>query len=286
LKNLTKYFYPVELISFAYILLTVIYIAVFSYKIDNAATLLLNRILITGLLLLIAFIDTNKESKFLNLVRYLFAPILIIYWYPETYYMNECIFSNLDHLFIQADEWLFGCQPALEFSKHFPYRWFSELMSFGYFSYYLMIVFIAFYFYVTNKPVERKALFIILCSFFMYYIIFIILPVVGPQFYYPEPANQVPKGYFFRELLMFIQSHGEKPTGAFPSSHVGVSLIFLIIICKYACRYFAYFLPLVTILILSTVYIKAHYVIDVIGGFISVPPIYWLSDKCWQWLDK
>jgi len=244
------------------------------------------RILITCSLLFAAFIDIKKNSKLINLIRYLLPAFLIVYWYPETYYLNECIFSNLDHLFINADEWLFGCSPALKFSEYLPYQWFSELMSFGYFSYYIMLTFIAFYFYYTNKYIGCKALFIIIGSFLMYYIIFIILPVIGPQFYYSVPENQVPDGYLFRKMLIFLQETGEKPTGAFPSSHVGISLIFLIIIYKHALYYFRYFLPITIILILSTVYIKAHYVVDVIGGFLSVPPIYYLSNKCWQWFDN
>jgi membrane-associated phospholipid phosphatase len=212
----------------------------------------------------------------LDFIRYAFPLALIIYWYPETFYMNECLFDNLDPAFAGIDQWLFGCQPALEFAKALPYRWLSELMSFGYFSYFLILTFIAVYLYVTDKKTGEKAVFVILCSFFIYYILFIILPVVGPQFYFPD--NQVPDGYVIRPLLQFIQSTGEKPTGAFPSSHVGMSLIYLIIIYKYARKYFIYFLPIVIILIFSTVYIKAHYVIDVIGGVVSAPIIYFCAD--------
>lgn len=287
MNKLLKYFYPIEIISFAYIILTAIYIVIFSHKIDNTFTLLQNRLIITALLVGTAYLNIKlSNSKLIKLIRYLLPASIIVYWYPETYYINECIFPNLDHLFIHVDEVLFGCQPSLKFSEFIPYHWFSELMSFGYFSYFLILIFIAFYFYSTNELVGRKALFIILCSFFFYYIMFILLPVVGPQFYHGEPQNQVPDGYLFRTMLKFVQSHGEKPTGAFPSSHVGISLIFLILIYKNARRFFIYFLPVVIILIFSTVYIKAHYVIDVIGGILSVPIVYGLSSKCWGWFAK
>jgi membrane-associated phospholipid phosphatase len=278
-----KRFLPTELLTLLYILLTGIYILIFKQGIypGMAVNLLLFRLLFAGIICFLAYchrgLDPHGGKSVLDFVRYAFPLALITYWYPETYYMNECLFDNLDSVFAGIDQWLFGCQPALEFSKALPYRWLSELMSFGYFSYFLILVFIAVYLYFANKKAGEKAVFVLLCSFFIYYILFIILPVVGPQFYFPD--NQVPDGYLFRPLLIAAQSTGEKPTGAFPSSHVGVSIIYLIIIYKYARKYFAYFVPIVIMLIISTVYIKAHYVIDVIGGAVSAPIIYFCANK-------
>ena len=263
---------PVEILTLAYIVLTGIYIIIFSQKIDDASSLLGARVVLVALIVLFPYSKRFSD----NFIRYAFPVVLTVYWYPETYYLNECLFGNLDHVFVGIEEKIFGCQPALEFCKTFPYRWFSELMSFGYFSYFLIVIFIAVYLYFQDKKSSEKAVFIIVGSFFLYYILFIILPVVGPQFYFLN--NEVPDGYLFRYLLETVQSMGEKPTGAFPSSHVGMSLIFLIIIWKYCRRYFIYFVPIVIILIFSTVYIKAHYVIDVIGGAISAPIIYLCTD--------
>ncbi|MDR0506538.1 MAG: phosphatase PAP2 family protein [Dysgonamonadaceae bacterium] len=280
-----KRFLPAELLTLLYILLTGIYILIFKQGIYSgmAVDLLLFRLLFAGIICFLAYI-TRSDGKAkpmitatLSFVRYAFPLALITYWYPETFYMNECLFDNLDPVFEGIDQWLFGCQPALEFSKALPFRWLSELMSFGYFSYFLILIFIAVYLYFANKKAGEKAVFVLLCSFFIYYVLFIILPVVGPQFYFPD--NQVPDGYIFRPILITAQSAGEKPTGAFPSSHVGMSIIYLIILYKYARKYFAYFLPIVIILIISTVYIKAHYVIDVIGGAVSAPIIYFCANK-------
>jgi membrane-associated phospholipid phosphatase len=283
-KSLLTCFKATELISFAYILLTAIYIIVFFSKIDNALELLLFRVLFGGVIILLAFLGNKMVANgVIRFVRYAFPLSLIVYWYPETYFMNECIFSNLDHIFVSIDQWLFGCQPSLEFSHVVPFRWFSELMNFGYCSYFLIIISIALYFYFKENIVKAyRVIFLILCSFFVYYILFIILPVVGPQFYFPETLVQVPDGYLFSSILEQLQSMGEKPTGAFPSSHVGISLICLIIVFKNARHLFWYYLPVVVILIFSTVYIKAHYVIDVIGGLVSAPLIYGLSVFVYQ----
>jgi len=79
-----------------------------------------------------------------------------------------------------------------------------------------------------------------------------------------------------------IQFLGEKPTGAFPSSHVGVMTIYMIFLWKH-CRPFYRILFVFSILLaLSTVYIKAHYGIDMIFGFITAYPIYLFSEFLWE----
>ena len=77
--------------------------------------------------------------------------------------------------------------------------------------------------------------------------------------------------------MHFIQQTAEQPTGAFPSSHVGISLIILIMSRKKAPLFYKIALPLTIILILSTVYIKAHYLVDVIGAIVVSPFVLYLS---------
>ena len=43
---------------------------------------------------------------------------------------------NLDNFFASAEQFLFRCQPSVEFSEHFPSMWFSEPFNMGYFAYY------------------------------------------------------------------------------------------------------------------------------------------------------
>jgi membrane-associated phospholipid phosphatase len=128
----------------------------------------------------------------------------------------------------------------------------------------------------------EKAMFYCLCSFFIFYIIFILVPVAGPQFYYSFPDNQVPEGYFFSWLMRSIQDLGEKPTGAFPSSHVGLTIIAMILLYKNARKYFYAILPVAITLVVATIYIKAHYLIDAVTAFIVTPFILLLSKQIFK----
>jgi len=69
-------------------------------------------------------------------------------------------------------------------------------------------------------------------------------------------------------MVQNTQQVGERPTAAFPSSHVGISTLILILILKNR-RYllFSILFPIYLALVAATVYIQAHYVIDIIAGF-------------------
>ena len=100
---------------------------------------------------------------------------------------------------------------------------------------------------------------------------------------FPPPGD--PEGFFFG-LVRGAQDIGEFPTAAFPSSHVSITTILLILAFKESRALGFCLLPISLLLYGATVYIQAHYVIDAIVGFITAFPVYFLTghiyDKCRQ----
>jgi membrane-associated phospholipid phosphatase len=285
-------------LTFLYIFITAFYILLFLGETDSAprvAGLLLYRTVFFAAIVLTALVSERFENRFMGFIRYIFPFALTAYWYPETYGLggNEndalphSIFTpNIDGLLNRLDITIFGCAPAMEFSKTFPQTIVSEIMYFGYFAYFLIFLSVFIYFFFLKPEKAEKAMFGCLCSFFIFYIIFIFVPAAGPQFYYPYPDSQVPEGYIFSSLMRSIQGWGEKPTGAFPSSHVGLTVVAMILIYKNSRKYFYTILPVAVILFASTVYIKAHYLIDVIAGFVVAPFILLLSMSVFRIINK
>ena len=273
---------PVEKATLAYIFVTGVYLAAFFGKVEEPLAMFGIRAGVSLLIFALALLYARKPHPVVKCIRYFLPFALLSYWYPETYYFNDFVFPNLDNLFIAADQAMFGCQPSMEFSKYMPWAWFSELMYFGYFSYYFIFFGTALWCFVKDIELANRAIFVFVCSFYLYYIVFAILPVTGPQFYLESPLNKVPDGYLFCDIMRFLQDMGEKPTGAFPSSHVGVSFTVVIFIYKYCRQLLKFALPLFVVLVLSTVYIKAHYAVDVIGGFASVAVTWPLVNKLYE----
>jgi membrane-associated phospholipid phosphatase len=277
---------PVEKATLYYAGITAVYMCVFAGRIDALWMHFGVRAAVVIAIILLARLSHREKAVSLrpaiNTVRYVLPFAMLSYWYPETSCYNECIFSNLDRHFVAADEILFGCQPSLVFSDRLPQAWMSELMYFGYFSYYFIFFGTALWCYVRRKDLADKAAFIFVGSFYCYYLIFIVFPVTGPQFYFEPPFSEAPDGYLFCDIMRFLQAIAEKPTGAFPSSHVGIAFAVVIFVSRHCRRLFPYVLPLFVVLVCSTVYIKAHYVVDIIAGFASVAMIYPLMDKMWK----
>ncbi|MBE9468696.1 MAG: phosphatase PAP2 family protein [Bacteroidetes bacterium] len=287
IKKKTGYnLYPIDIATIIYIIVSAIYICIGSYKLENETSHFISRLVILFFIFFISFINDKYDSEILKFTRNFYPILLLSYFYGETAYMNNIIFNNLDFHIVNLEQQLFGCQLSIEFSKRFPQKWFNELMNFGYFSYYFLTFIICFVAYITNRTKSFKVIFIVTASFYIYYIIFSIFPVVGPQFHFKGSMATIPDAYFFHDAVKFVQKIGEVPTGAFPSSHVGMALIFLYLSFKFLQKLFYYILPIIIILCFATVYIKAHYFVDVIAGVISAPLILGLSTLAYNKLIK
>jgi membrane-associated phospholipid phosphatase len=79
---------------------------------------------------------------------------------------------------------------------------------------------------------------------------------------------------------------GDRPTGAFPSSHVGITWIAMSFFYKDSRKTFLIWLIPATVLTFSTVYIKAHYALDVAGGFLMVPLFIWLGNTLYDQIQE
>jgi membrane-associated phospholipid phosphatase len=292
-KNPRKGLLPLEWATLIYLVLTLLWV-LFSYtKMVNPHSMIELRIRILVTTFAIWIVYRLLPCRFIEMIRVLVQMLFLAQWYPDTYELNR-ILPNLDYLFASWEQLIFGFQPALVFAKHLPWMFVSELMHFGYFMYYPMIAIVCVYYYFINYREFERCSFFIITAFFIYYIIFDVLPVVGPTFYYnvigedsiskgifphlgdyfnthtdclPSPGN--PNGFFYH-LVEDARAQGERPTAAFPSSHVGISTIcMLLILHSRNKRFFWWMLPVYALLCMGTVYIQAHYMIDAIAGFIT-----------------
>ena len=298
-------FIAVEKLNLFYNLFTTLLILIFYNKLNDPQSMLMGRFLILVGTFTIIYAYTKYPSRFMLLVRMVTQMFLLNYWYPDTFEFNR-IFPNLDHLFAATEFNLFGCQPALLFEQALSGDLWREIFNMGYWLYYPMITVVTFYYFFKRPDKAEKCTFVIMAAFFIHYIVYIFLPVAGPQFYFPvigeEAAaagvyenigdyfNQHPaisiaqegKGVFFTNLVNIAQSAGERPTAAFPSSHIGVSLVMMILTFKANRKLFAALLPFFVLLCCATVYIKAHYLVDAITGILSGVLSYCIATRLYK----
>ena len=298
-------FYAVEKLNLLYNLVTTLLVLLFFDRMADPQAMLMGRFLILVGTFVVIFIYTKFPSRATSFLRILFQMSLLSYWYPDTFEFNR-LFPNLDHLFASLDFNLFCCQPALEFENVCGSVFWREAFNMGYWLYYPMIAVISVYYFFARPKEIEKCTFIIIASFFIYYFIYMFLPVAGPQFYFPAIGEELAisgcypeigdyfnhhpevtiaqdgKGALFTELVCMAQSAGERPTAAFPSSHIGVTTIIIILAYRAKRWLFYTMFPVFLLLCCATVYIKAHYLVDAIAGVITGLLFYWFT----AWLYK
>lgn len=279
-----------ELAQFAYAAVTAIVILFTWTSLDNPQSLLWQRVTMVSGTVALWVVYKLWPCRFIILCRIGYLLLMLSAWYPDTYEINHQ-FGCLDHFFASYEQDLFGMQPSLWFSRIFSSAVVSELMYMGYVSYYLFfVVTIIYIFFRDYRQLERVS-YLVFAGFFICYVIYIFLPVTGPQYYFfaagvenIEKANFPDVGMYFAHsteclkapgwdgglfynLCMMAHGAGERPTAAFPSSHVAIATLVMLIVGRMRMWKYLLFLSVPFIfLCLSTVYIMAHYAIDAFAG--------------------
>lgn len=303
-------FLAVESLNLLYNLLTTLLVIIFFNRLQDPQEMLMGRFLIAAGTFAVIYTYTLYPSPATRFLRLASQMALLAYWYPDTFEFNR-IFPNLDHFFATTELSLFGCQPALLFEQMCSHTLWREAFNMGYWAYYPMIFTIVIWYFFKQAKDSERCTFIIMASFFIYYFIYIFIPVAGPQFYFPVIGDavaatgpypeigtyfdlnphitlpQADKSGLFTSLVNAAQASGERPTAAFPSSHIGISTILMLLALRAKRGLALTLLPFYLLLCCATVYIKAHYLIDGIAGIVSGVLLYLLTAYAYKkWVKE
>lgn len=289
-----------EWVMLAYLLMTLLIVILTYDKVANPDAMVWGRIRVAAVTAAMWAVYRMLPCRLTFMLRILVQMALLSWWYPDTYEINRML-PNLDHVFASLEQSVFGCQPALLFSKALPWPVVSELMDMGYASYYPMIALVVLFYFAFRYAEFERAAFVVLTAFFIYYTVYIFLPVTGPTFYYKAAGlDNIRAGIFpnvhdyfnyyrdclpspgyadgvFYNMVESAKAAGERPTAAFPSSHVGISTVLMLLAWHSGNRRLLYILlPFYVFLCMATVYIQAHYAIDSLAGLVSGALLYFI----------
>ena len=236
--------------------------------------------------LLICFSATRTHSRPIQFLRHFYPVLLYAGFYRETGSLNHLFISGyLDPFFIQLEERLFGLQPSLVFMDWLPYLPISEISYLSYFSYYAMIGGVGLALFLRSREQFFHCVSVVSFVFYVCYLIYIFLPVMGPRIFFSENINEVlppdlqppmpvmfpttvQTGPFY-QIMAVIYRYFEAPGAAFPSSHVAIAIATLYFSNLYLRRIRHAHGVMVVLLCLSTVYCRYHYVVDVFAGALT-----------------
>jgi membrane-associated phospholipid phosphatase len=185
----------------------------------------------------------------------------------------------LDEALIRIDFAIFGVHPTV-WLERFIRPWLTTALQFAYISYYPMAVVLGVVLLARDKYRDfDEAVFGIALCFFLSYIGYIAVPAIGPRF---TLADIQTRGLDAGPLVLSIQhalnTLENTKTDAFPSGHTAVALMTLYYAWRAGEKVLAgILLPVVSALIVSTVYLRYHYVIDILAGIALTGLTIWIA---------
>lgn len=231
--------------------------------------------------------EARGAPPIVSFLRNYYPILLYTGFFRETEWINQLLgLTRLDPIMIRWEQSLFGTQPSIRWMQLAPHPWVSEVLYASYFSFYLMIAGLGLWFWWKQPAVFSRFVAVMSFVFYCCYLIYMIVPVVGPRvFFDPSPERELflqfsggvaPTGYPeavqkgpFRLLMKLIYRNFEARSAAFPSSHVAIALTTLWFSWRYLrpIRWIHAFV--VVLLCLSTVYCRYHYLVDVGAGILT-----------------
>lgn len=169
-----------------------------------------------------------------------------------------------DSRIAELDRLIFGFQPNLLIAGCYNW-WLSEIMFFAYIIYLPLVVLLYYLIYLqkSSEFIEEYLLTLGL-AYMICFIIFVVFPVASPRFYFS--GLQPNSGLLFRKLMNIAGSTVQYAGGSFPSAHCAAGTVMIFFAGKLGKKYLSFYLPLVSLFFLSTVYGQYHYVADVLAG--------------------
>jgi membrane-associated phospholipid phosphatase len=188
--------------------------------------------------------------------------------------------------FASADEWLFGVQPTI-WAQQFYRPWLTEVLSFCYAVYLPMTILIPLILYIQGKDKDARTTLIgIVLCFYCGYILYIAFPTVPPRLWLADRYAFDLEGWYLSEAQRAMVSITESSSrAAFPSLHAAITLLTLIYSYRFVRKLFWFLLPVAIGLLTATIYLRHHYVVDLIAGIILALFVYKFSpswDAAWE----
>lgn len=298
LKRSISYLSPGDLVSIVFLLFLVGLNVVFHARVEQWITLVLVNIAVIFVIALLAWGAETKKTRLLIGLHRWYCYFIILFIFKEIYLMIRPIHPvDYDQLFISIDRMLFGVNPT-EWMAQFANPVLTEILQIAYFSYYILFIVLGVELY-RRYAVESfdKAAFLIVYGFYLSYLGYFALPGVGPRFTLHDFSSlgiELP-GIFLTDYLRAIINAGESippshlnpievvQRDVFPSGHTQLTIVVMALGFRYRLKARWFLLTCGSLLIVATIYLRYHYVIDLIAGALLAWFTIWSGDRLERW---
>ena len=274
---------------------------IYFYKVQTWYVNIITNSLITAYIIAIASLVQKRKNNFYRQLHLWYLVPLVFIFFKELYTMIEPIRGVIfDGHLILIDRYIFRTDPTFELHK-IANPFLTEFLQIVYGTFFFLPVILGIDL-IRQKKTDAfdYSAFIIVLGFCLSFIGYILVPAIGPRFTLHTFADnniEMP-GVFITNFLREIVNSGESiPSGtlypaamvqrdAFPSGHTQMTLLVMFLSVKFKSRFRWFFIPNGILLIFATVYLRYHYVTDLIGGFFFMLFTLWTGKFIYTWWDK
>lgn len=258
-----------------------------------------NLLIIAGLLWMARTVHAGTAPAPLRFVRDWYLIPMILFVYTQSSSLGQPLHGrDYDDLLIAADRALFGGDPTV-WAYRFAHPVLTEVLQIAYSSYYFFFVALYIDFYRrSDRTAFSIGTMLIVYGFYLSYLGYLVLPAVGPRFTlhtFSATDLELPGVFltpYLREIINagggagadavnpFITAHRD----AFPSGHTQLTLTSIYLGFAMYSIHRWWLLVVGTLLIISTIYLRYHYGVDVLAGMLFFLFTIWSGKKLHHYL--
>ena len=301
-NKLKNYFYPQELLAVPFLILVIVlykYFGLpFNLHIRFAFWLITIAVAYSSIFLAVVIFkngfllrnDVEVFSKIrlfevLVFFRNWLSILVILLVYENLQIIVPYLNSNdKDTVLLAIDRWLFGYPHITVIFQQIISPRLTEWMSFAYLTFFFYLPLLGSVLYFKNNLKAIRILFLaITITSFTGFILYALVPAVGPYLAFPSMYSVDLQG---KEVGTFTQNFINGlgvSRNTFPSLHTAMSVIYFVVAFKYARRWFYFLAPVIISLWISTLYLRYHYLIDLVAGVALAFLALWLSKRINIW---
>lgn len=212
----------------------------------------------------------NRQPKY-NLFYLLSAVAIFIILYESISGLLPIYVGSMryDMMIDNLDKSVFGVSPTVWMQRIISAP-LTEVLYILYFVYFIMPVLLIILLYRNREFKELEiSLFILFINYYGAYITYFFIPVEGPRYYliheHTVPLDGLLLAHPLRDLINMCEP---STLDCFPSLHASILIVITILAKRYYRKLYIPYVVLSIIIIFSLVYLRYHYILDILVGAI------------------
>lgn len=288
-----KLFFASDLVIFAYMgAVTVLLLARWPH-VDRPGIYLAYHAAVAAMIAMILYADAKHPKPFWRFVRHWFCVAVVLASFREIHFLVPDIhpFDSMtwDARLDRIDRLLFG--DVGSWLRFIAWRPLVDLLSLCYWTYFPLPLILGALLWKRGETAKfREFMTVVLFAMFVSYLGYFSIPAVGPYLYEAQvlgiPRDPVLDGLGFSRILhdLLVELEWRTPD-AFPSGHALIAMVCVVGAFRYrAGRFWTAFCG--TGIVLATVYLRYHYVTDVLVSVLLLPLCWWLGLRLFRWWER